>query len=469
MGAKSIETGKTISEQPFVGSMFKSENNITWTAEQTQDIKFNIYRAKFDISSQASLKLRAVAPNDRIPGKYFSVTNSSPLVTCTLPMQHGFKTSDTIILRGLTGATYRGIPSAILSSSTGYTVTRVNDFTFTFSLGATNATSTGILSSTGRMEAIEIDDGGINYSAPTVQIIGDGTGATATVTTSGGKINTVTITNAGTGYMTTPTVKITDGTGSGASLTVIDEAIFATSLNRRYQAVAPLLNTIVPNETGLSATLRTTDENYLVGLHENISLSQATILDKEAVIATLDNEQLFFGSDSSAEMLLYFESKNVNVSPMLDLRATPRLVLENNNVNDILTNPASTFDKATELTPSGGTAYARYISQPFQLETISKGARVIVTASSIATTSFNVYFRSSLAASTVPHKSGNWVEMTCDTARNLARKLGEYQDYEFKIDDLDGFDMYDIKIVLSSNDKISYPVIDQYRSIIVAT
>ena len=39
---------RTISEQPYAGVFFKSQNASTWTAEQTQDLKFVVYRAKFD-------------------------------------------------------------------------------------------------------------------------------------------------------------------------------------------------------------------------------------------------------------------------------------------------------------------------------------------------------------------------------------------------------------------------------------
>ena len=41
-------SNRTISEQPYMGVFFKSQNASTWTADQNQDLKFTIYRAKFD-------------------------------------------------------------------------------------------------------------------------------------------------------------------------------------------------------------------------------------------------------------------------------------------------------------------------------------------------------------------------------------------------------------------------------------
>lgn len=468
MGAKSVETGKVISEQPFVGSLFKSENNITWTAEQTQDIKFNIYRAKFDISTPVSLKLRAKAPNDSIPGKYFT-SNGSNLVTCNLPMQHGFKSGDKIVMRGIDGANYRGASAAIMSNVSGFTVNRVDDYTFSFTVPGTPFTSTGTLESTGRIEYIDIDAGGINYSSPTVTVTGDGTGAAVSLTVDGGVITGYTIDNAGTGYTKAPLLTVVDGTGTGAALTAISDAFFATSINRRYQAVSPRLKIMTPVGSDVYATMRETDENYQVGLHRDINLFGTNTVETEAVIASADNEKAFFSEQASLELMVYLESDNPNVSPMIDLRASPHVVLENNIVNDILSNPLSNYDPATELTATGGESYARYISQPFQLETISKGAHIFVTACSLANTTFNVYFRSSLAASTTPHKELPWTLMTAETDRNLSSTLGEYHDYKFTVDDLPAFDMYDVKIVLSSDNKKDFPVIDQYRVIIIST
>ena len=41
-------TDALISEQPYIGVLFKSQNASTWTADQYQDLKFTLYRASFD-------------------------------------------------------------------------------------------------------------------------------------------------------------------------------------------------------------------------------------------------------------------------------------------------------------------------------------------------------------------------------------------------------------------------------------
>lgn len=46
-------TGEFISKQPYLGSMFISQNSTTWSAEQLKDIKFKIYKCKFKNSGRA--------------------------------------------------------------------------------------------------------------------------------------------------------------------------------------------------------------------------------------------------------------------------------------------------------------------------------------------------------------------------------------------------------------------------------
>lgn len=115
-GKVSVESGKTIFEQPYSGTMFKSENNTTWTAEQAEDIKFTIYRASFN-STPREYTFKANAPTMLVPGYNFSTTSgANPTITASFDTQHGHKTGDKIVLATLTGATYRGMTAATLGS-----------------------------------------------------------------------------------------------------------------------------------------------------------------------------------------------------------------------------------------------------------------------------------------------------------------------------------------------------------------
>lgn len=52
MGQKSVSSTAYISKQPYIGVMFKSQNNTTWTEDQMSDLKFTIHSAKFETNTQ---------------------------------------------------------------------------------------------------------------------------------------------------------------------------------------------------------------------------------------------------------------------------------------------------------------------------------------------------------------------------------------------------------------------------------
>jgi hypothetical protein len=58
-----VTTGIEISSQPYNGVLFKSQNGSAWTADQTQDMKFKIKRANFNVSSTKKLKLVPAKPS----------------------------------------------------------------------------------------------------------------------------------------------------------------------------------------------------------------------------------------------------------------------------------------------------------------------------------------------------------------------------------------------------------------------
>ena len=54
MGEDDVTNDRTISEQPYAGVLFKSQNASTWTADQYEDLKFILYKAKFNASGSGT-------------------------------------------------------------------------------------------------------------------------------------------------------------------------------------------------------------------------------------------------------------------------------------------------------------------------------------------------------------------------------------------------------------------------------
>ena len=75
--------------------------------------------------------------------------------------------------------------------------------------GGTGATAIATLNGSGGVTAINVINGGTNYtSAPTVTISGAGTGATATATVASGAVTGFVVNTAGSGYVAAPTIVI---------------------------------------------------------------------------------------------------------------------------------------------------------------------------------------------------------------------------------------------------------------------
>ena len=57
LGETEIVTSSPVTTQPSLGSVYKAQNTDNWTEDLFEDLKFNLYRAEFDITRPANLKL----------------------------------------------------------------------------------------------------------------------------------------------------------------------------------------------------------------------------------------------------------------------------------------------------------------------------------------------------------------------------------------------------------------------------
>jgi hypothetical protein len=141
LGDTEIGTTQRVSQQPLLGSLFKSQNSTVWTADQFEDVKFTLYRAKFDTSSTAivqfnnkslplkSLENRPIETNklsyrggqsigesiftsSSAPTEYSdSVFGGNPRIVRVHHYNHGMNENDFVVMNGITGIG-TGDPSA---------------------------------------------------------------------------------------------------------------------------------------------------------------------------------------------------------------------------------------------------------------------------------------------------------------------------------------------------------------------
>ena len=116
LGEEDVVTGRRISENPYAGVMFKSQNASTWTPVQEQDITFKLNRCVFNTGVTATVNFEdsAVTPT-LLPENPFYTTASSTTVTVNHP-DHGLVGGSRTVIAGVTG-TVNGIPAAELNGT----------------------------------------------------------------------------------------------------------------------------------------------------------------------------------------------------------------------------------------------------------------------------------------------------------------------------------------------------------------
>lgn len=251
MSKQILGSDRSVSEQPSVGSLFKSQNGLTWTAIQDQDLMFQINRASFKYNSPGLVELDNKAPalaNVKMDAFFFHTEDKNFAPTS---LQYNYKSTANAGALAATATTFMPnrnyLPDIrqVLTSSNGSFVsltTMASSSEYVSPVvDSTRASLTGIeyiinnaaLQNTN----IVITNPGYGYtnasnitvtiSAPTREANSPaGVGVTATAAVSNvyaGQIRSIYLTNPGSGYVESPTVTISGGGGANGAANIVGE------------------------------------------------------------------------------------------------------------------------------------------------------------------------------------------------------------------------------------------------------
>ena len=252
LGETEIGGTRTISSQPTLGSLFKSQNASTWTPSQYEDLKFILYRANFDIANNASF----VVVNEEL-----KAADDNELTAIENPVRLGG------------GSDGFGIPTLPENPID---------------------TSSKVISTT-------ITAGGSGYSSsPTVAFSAPTSGVTATGTAviTGGAVSAINITNAGEGYTSAPTITFSGGGGSSATATA---TIASTSVRVNFKNHA-MYDT--DNNVTISGAISTIGSSALNGAMTDSTTGTVNVDDSSNWPATgyvkIDEEVIYYDSKPGA-------------------------------------------------------------------------------------------------------------------------------------------------------------------------
>jgi len=238
-GKLDLVSGLQISEQPYGGSFFMSQNGSTWTADQNIDISFRLYRKTFSGSATCQFTVDAPSSNVNYDLVNFvtsqvSMANTSISYSFLSEKASGGLTSYVPVTPLSDYPMTDGDGRRVLNSTTGNTTlllkatmstlnSDVSPFLDTTRFGGIFVENT-IDNLALKDEDFVIEAGGSSYANSadvTVTITGGGgSGATATANVVANVITDIILTNGGSGYTTSPTVTITPGSGGGSGAVV---------------------------------------------------------------------------------------------------------------------------------------------------------------------------------------------------------------------------------------------------------
>ena len=148
IGETALDTNRTISAQPYAGVLFKSQNGMTWSAEQNEDMKFKLRRAEFSqVTGEVTLTNDTLSTR-ALKNNPLRTTNGSKVIRVFHPNHGMHGTSNNVTIAGVASGTYNGIAhSDINGTYTSISNVTLDSYDIT-SGSSSNASASGDIGST---------------------------------------------------------------------------------------------------------------------------------------------------------------------------------------------------------------------------------------------------------------------------------------------------------------------------------
>ena len=495
MGETDVTAGRFINDQPYLGVLFKSQNNSTWTAFDFEDLKFTLYRASFTTNQSGTLTLN----NDALSTQTLKANSiesfaSTALVKVRQTDHHMYSTSNNVTIAGVSSGLSTTLNGAI-NDSAAPVLDSVTNFTDTS--GVYN-----IISST---YYIKIDDEIISYTSVSTKTL-SGTvtrgarGTTAAAHADGATVEFyqfnglildeinkthAAVANVGIDSYTVATTLSaeTAGTFGGSSITATQNALFDT-----FKALVPTLG--FP-ETTLNTTIECTSGTSpdggqtsftKAGTGVSFDLNENYNFDVPKLIASGINETNEMSGVKSLSLNFVLNSTSEFVSPYIDLDRKSLVCVANRITNiDSSSDVYPTTDFVDAIEPDGDSGETVYITKKVGLKSPATSLRVILDAHKPATADIKVMFKILRSDDASNFDDLGWqyfntTGTTDDTvsANTTKDDFTEYQYTAGKKDDgtgsaLDEFISFAIKIKMQGTNCADVPRIKDLRALALAT
>jgi hypothetical protein len=127
------QNGNRISQQPYNGVLFKSQNASTWNADQNKDLMFTLNRAVFSTTAKNCVLRNAALPSRQLvsnPLTTLATATSANSIFTVAHRDHGMKAGDSVTLAGFTAT--NGFTTGNLNDT--HTITAVTRDSYTITI-----------------------------------------------------------------------------------------------------------------------------------------------------------------------------------------------------------------------------------------------------------------------------------------------------------------------------------------------
>ena len=466
-----------ITKQPYNGVFFTSQNASTWTEHQLRDLKFNLYRASFDVNNADAVNYKVNFVNDRVeadilrsnPFSYISKPSGTTTVIRVHHSNHGMYTGNqkgaaaggspsknsVVVLSGCVNE--NGLTAANLNAAAGHTVHSIEHDSYCITV-------------TGQATTLNIRGGGNTVAAE-----------------GNAQFNSLYVYNenfqpAGTNLSAkydTTAGRSMDGNRAARFGQTLDYAPVATeviTLNKSTPTQFPCLVASEKNETSKSGLTQSSFLNKTFGLSvlfSNDSNFLSPVIDGRRNSLFLTQNRISdpgtyneFGPDGTTNS--YYESVE-------DITAAPGSL----STSSSSTQAAFYGNMAgagrfyiPDTSPIGVDSINNYITKNVQLENSASELRVLANVKQPKDSSVHLYYKTSSSLDS----NFNLLPWTYANPQNVIAEDAGYDNVEWLIGNPSapanplpdaGFAVFSMKIVLSGKDSSDVPMVRNFRAIAV--
>lgn len=243
-----------VSQQPLLGSLFKSQNGATWDPSQLEDLKLTIYRGDF---YRGTSTIRFYNPELNIGNRQIATLRPNPIDTISRSILVGIAKSLTSVEQA---ALVPG--TTVLQNNNTKFSSKIKNLSGAVGIGSTlTITNVGTAFTSSSKTYSNVD---------LIALTGNGVGAKINLTVTGGVAVAATVAIGGTGYSYGDALTIdysdTDNRGKNLVLTIPNNV-----------GVISAFNSLVLDRVQGNITENSTDSLYYVGVSGTSNLSGATV------------------------------------------------------------------------------------------------------------------------------------------------------------------------------------------------